>query len=186
MAPPPKQVLPNTVKTRDLGVQGLIERGGAGGGRHKNKQDFDRGHARSPKHKNRSHEESMVDLSKTASSFSLAQILHEWWGDVYSELVAECVIANWEVRILKREPSHMRVRITLENPFEKGKLLDGPNAPHISVLLKLNSVQELEVILFLGKAQRKLVIDPLKVVTPAISGRVYDAARDLFHRTPLY
>ena len=32
-------------------VQGLIERGNAGAGKHKNKQDFDRGHARNPKHK---------------------------------------------------------------------------------------------------------------------------------------
>lgn len=32
-------------------VQGLIERGSAGAGKHKNKQDYDRGHARNPKHK---------------------------------------------------------------------------------------------------------------------------------------
>lgn len=32
-------------------VQGLIERGTSGAGKHKNKQDFDRGHARAPKHK---------------------------------------------------------------------------------------------------------------------------------------
>ena len=32
-------------------VQGLIERGTSGAGKHRNKQDFDRGHARSPKHK---------------------------------------------------------------------------------------------------------------------------------------
>ena len=34
-------------------VQGLIERGTSGAGSHKNKQDFDRGHARAPKHKGR-------------------------------------------------------------------------------------------------------------------------------------
>jgi hypothetical protein len=37
--------------SRNLVVQGLIERGNAGAGKHKNKQDFDRGHARNPKHK---------------------------------------------------------------------------------------------------------------------------------------
>lgn len=31
-------------------VQGLIERGTSGAGKHKNKQDYDRGHARNPKH----------------------------------------------------------------------------------------------------------------------------------------
>lgn len=32
-------------------VQGLIERGSAGAGKHKNKGDYDRGHARNPKHR---------------------------------------------------------------------------------------------------------------------------------------
>ena len=36
---------------RNVIQQGLIERGTSGAGKHKNKQDFDRGHARSPKHK---------------------------------------------------------------------------------------------------------------------------------------
>ena len=47
---------PNVVRgeapaQRNPVVQGLIERGSAGAGKHKNKQDFDRGHARNPKHK---------------------------------------------------------------------------------------------------------------------------------------
>ena len=49
---------PNVVRgeapaQRNPVVQGLIERGSAGAGKHKNKQDFDRGHARAPKHKGR-------------------------------------------------------------------------------------------------------------------------------------
>jgi hypothetical protein len=41
-------------------VQGLIERGTSGAGKHKNKQDYERGHARNPKHKGRGYDESMA------------------------------------------------------------------------------------------------------------------------------
>jgi hypothetical protein len=40
-------------------VQGLIERGTSGAGKHKNQQDFARGHARAPKHKGKSWGEDM-------------------------------------------------------------------------------------------------------------------------------
>lgn len=36
---------------RDFNAKALKVRGGAGGGSHKNKQDFARGKARAPKHK---------------------------------------------------------------------------------------------------------------------------------------
>jgi len=42
-------------------VQGLIERGTGGAGKHKNPQDFARGHARAPKHKGKSWGEEMQD-----------------------------------------------------------------------------------------------------------------------------
>jgi hypothetical protein len=38
---------------RNVVQQSLVERGGRGQGHHKNKQDFERGHARQPKHKGR-------------------------------------------------------------------------------------------------------------------------------------
>jgi hypothetical protein len=121
-----QEKVPNPLKTRGQGALELIERGGAGGGRHKNKQDFERGHARAPKHRGRPQEEGMVDLTKTASSpDSLVEALNAWWGEVYAELVAECVIGGWDATILFRDPKFMRVRISIENPFREGCDLEG-------------------------------------------------------------
>lgn len=81
LAKSPTQVVPpkdrtrethkDPTKNRDLGAIGLIERGGAGAGKHKNKQDFERGHARAPKHKGQGYEEGMEETSKLAKC---------WWG----------------------------------------------------------------------------------------------------------
>jgi hypothetical protein len=62
-----REVHQDPTKNRDRGAIGLIERGGAGAGKHKNKQDFDRGHARTPKHKGRGDEESMGGVIKASS-----------------------------------------------------------------------------------------------------------------------
>jgi hypothetical protein len=45
---------------RNVVVQGLIERGTSGAGKHKNKQDYERGHARQPKHRGKGYDESMT------------------------------------------------------------------------------------------------------------------------------
>ena len=59
-----REIHKDPTKDRDRGAIGLIERGGAGAGTHKNKQDFDRGHARAPKHKGRGYEEGMEETTK--------------------------------------------------------------------------------------------------------------------------
>lgn len=177
--------MPNPIKPRGPAALELLERGG--GGRHKNKQDFERGHARQPKHKGRPQEEGMVDLTKTASSAdSLRDSLNDWWGDVYAELVAECVLVNWDATILSRDPKFMRVRISIESPFEKGVILRGPKAPHVQALLNLSNVDQLDVTLFLGKSTNSFSVNPLEVVSTAIAARVYDRARELVLRNELY
>ena len=59
-----RETYKDPTKDRDRGAIGLIERGGAGAGKHRNKQDFDRGHARAPKHKGRGSEEGMEETTK--------------------------------------------------------------------------------------------------------------------------
>ena len=63
VAPPKdrtRETYQDPTKTRDMGALGLIERGGAGSGKHKNKQDYERGHARQPKHRGKVYEEAMT------------------------------------------------------------------------------------------------------------------------------
>lgn len=52
-------------------VRGLIERGQSGQGKHKNKQDYERGRARNPKHRNREMEAAIIDrLVARAAAYS--------------------------------------------------------------------------------------------------------------------
>ena len=72
---PPKK--PRLPKERNVIQQVLVERGSAGAGNHKNKQNYDRGHARQPKHKGLEreagqellpYERALAESSKTASN----------------------------------------------------------------------------------------------------------------------
>lgn len=58
----------DTIVQRDPNAKALKEKGSTGQGSHKNKQDFDRGHARQPKHKKDWHD-------KEASSDSVANVV---------------------------------------------------------------------------------------------------------------
>ena len=63
------------VKVRNPGAQALAERGGKGQGSHKNKQDYERGQARNPKHKN---QERDASIERIAQGFMQVAVKPFW------------------------------------------------------------------------------------------------------------
>jgi hypothetical protein len=71
------KVVVDLPKMRNPVVQGMIERSW-GAGKHKNPQDYARGHARHPKHKGRDHMEAATDLDKEARFHEGPEGREEW------------------------------------------------------------------------------------------------------------
>ncbi len=184
-----KEVLPNPVKTRDLGVQGLIERGGAGAGKHKNKQDFERGHARYPKHKGRGYDESMTESVKTASGGSLASFLRLWWSALEDQLVASAVVIGGDCSV-KKLSNTLRARISLQDPFNEDRIMLGKDEPHVQVVLSLQEVKLgfMKVLILVVNEDR---VVKKKEFTPEVMSKdaeeladlIFNAAMDLFENT---
>lgn len=191
MAPPPKkEVLPNPVKTRDLGVQGLIERGGAGAGKHKNKQNFERGHARAPKHKGRGYEEGMTELAKTASSGdSLAHYLRSWWSALEDQLIASALLLGGDCSVKTISTTFLRARISLPDPFNENRLMDDAEEPHIQLLLELKGQPGFLKASFFVSNQGAIVkkktytLEVMGMGAEELADRLFDAATDLFEST---
>jgi hypothetical protein len=110
--------LENPVKTRDPGIQGLIERGGAGAGKHKNKQDYERGRARNPKHKGRTFEEGMsMKTSSSSSSFKAA--IQAWISDLGDQITASLLSSGMDVVKTQRERVSA-LRVIVKPPESEG------------------------------------------------------------------
>lgn len=189
MAPPPKkEVLPNPVKTRDLGVQGLIERGGAGAGKHKNKQNFERGHARAPKHKGRGYEEGMTELTKTASGDSLASFLRQWWGALEDQLIASALVIGGECSV-EKYTTFLRARISLPDPFNENRIMLDKEDPHVQLLLDLKGqpgfLKTTIFVLNQGAIVKKktYTLDVMGMGAEELADRIFDVATDLFENT---
>jgi hypothetical protein len=99
---------------RDPFSQGLAERGGVGQGRHKNKQDFDRGHARKPKHPKQERESALtLQTWVKAAEKLLKDHTDHGTSDLYGRAYLRAIIDGNEVQathLAKRFPSAKQMR----------------------------------------------------------------------------
>ncbi len=171
-------------KNRNLGVVGLIERGGAGAGSHKNKQDFERGHARNPKHKGQGYEEGMLEgTEKLASSSSFSTAMHLWWSGLYDEFVAEATLEGWDAVLIGRpELQSMRFRLTPPELDDKLK--------HIQISMLMSqfgivktTVYVMEFGSFVSKKEQLFSVEKTK--DSYLASRIFEMAMSMYEESEL-
>ena len=183
---PPQTKFEDPTQKRDPAALALIERGGAGAGTHKNKQDFERGHARNPKHKGLTRKEWDGEAtSKQASGLTFATHMYSWWDEVYENFVAEAKLLGNETSLIQRSLSNLSLWVHIADPFVTDSVMSGAQAPKVYVALQMENLGRVSttISVVLGKnvlRKKSVVSDVSQVDAEFFAANIFGVAMDEF------
>jgi len=147
-----RETYKDPTKNRDRGAIGLIERGGAGAGKHKNKQDFDRGHSRAPKHKGRGYEEGMEETINASSvEGEMKKISPPVEAEPSSELVARAHVAAQSPGYAITNPLRFGL---MPLAFMYGQILEQPRQMVVLSGESLRVIKTKKIVVLVGVDER--------------------------------